>query len=290
MRTIYHLLVGFFYVLGIYQTVGQTTSPNVPKKFTYQSVVRDSSGQLITNNSLFYIFLIGLFTLITKIQVFGQSHKFEIGIEAFPNLSSLNGTEYNNRNFEPMLNFGAGIFFQYNVRKYFSLRTNIAYERKGSIQNLTGYDINGNPIAGDFFLSSNFDYTTIPLLFRFRFGNSFNFFINAGPYFGFLIKQIYKSDGVFPTPQVNEGTSFHKRFDLGLSTGLGFSLPVHSKLGFSFELRDNLGFYNVSKMPPPYLEKYTKTQSLNFIFGLNYLLLNNNYDKKKVFNSFKTIL
>jgi len=52
MRTIYHLLVGFFYVLGIYQTVGQTTSPNVPKKFTYQSVVRDSSGQLITNHNL----------------------------------------------------------------------------------------------------------------------------------------------------------------------------------------------------------------------------------------------
>ena len=52
MRIIYHLLVGFFYVLGIYQTVGQTTSPNVPKKFTYQSVVRDSSGQLITNHNL----------------------------------------------------------------------------------------------------------------------------------------------------------------------------------------------------------------------------------------------
>ena len=52
MRVIYHFLVGFFYVLGIYQTVGQTTSPNVPKKFTYQSVVRDSSGQLITNHNL----------------------------------------------------------------------------------------------------------------------------------------------------------------------------------------------------------------------------------------------
>jgi len=52
MRVIYHFLVGFFYVLGIYQTVGQTTSPNIPKKFTYQSVVRDSSGQLITNHNL----------------------------------------------------------------------------------------------------------------------------------------------------------------------------------------------------------------------------------------------
>jgi len=52
MRVIYHLLVGFFYILGIYQTVGQTTSPNIPKKFTYQSVVRDSSGQLITNHNL----------------------------------------------------------------------------------------------------------------------------------------------------------------------------------------------------------------------------------------------
>ena len=32
--------------------VGQTTSSNIPKKFTYQSVVRDSSGQLITNHNL----------------------------------------------------------------------------------------------------------------------------------------------------------------------------------------------------------------------------------------------
>ena len=37
---------------SICQVIGQVNSPNVPKKFTYQSVVRDSSGQLITNHNL----------------------------------------------------------------------------------------------------------------------------------------------------------------------------------------------------------------------------------------------
>lgn len=281
MRKIYHFIVRFLCVVGSVQTIGLTTRAKIPKKYTSQSIVPNWLGQLFTNNIINLILLIGFFFFNNQIQAFGQANRFEIGIEVFPNISSLNGTEYNNGIYEPILSFGSGIFFQYNVRKHLALRTNIAYERKGSILNYEAYDINGNPIDGDFFVSSNFDYTTIPLLFRFRFGNRVNFFINAGPYFGYLIKQVFKSTLFSATPQSFEQTSLHKRIDLGFTTGLGFSLPVNSRFGFSFELRNNLGMYNVSNMPPPYNETYTKTQSLNYILGLNYFLVHNNYDKKK---------
>ncbi len=45
-------LIGLFYVLGVIQGSGQSSNPNVPKMFTYQSVVRDSLGQLIINHNL----------------------------------------------------------------------------------------------------------------------------------------------------------------------------------------------------------------------------------------------
>lgn len=275
MRKIYHFIVRFLCVVGSVQTIGLTTRAKIPKKYTSLSKFPDWSAQLFNKNIIYLILLIGFF-LNNQIQVFGQANRFELGIEVFPNISSLNGTEYKNGFYEPILNFGSGVFFQYNIRKHFALRTNIAYERKGSIIKYEASDINGNPIDGDFFASSNFDYATIPLLFRFRFGDRINYFINSGPYFGYLIQQVYKNNLFSTTPQSVEGTFLHKKIDLGYTIGLGFSLPVNSKFGVSLELRNNLGLYNVSDMPPPYFESFTKTRSLNFILGLNYFLDHNN--------------
>ncbi len=124
MRKIYHFIVRFLCVVGSVQTIGLTTRAKIPKKYTSLSKFPDWSAQLFNKNIIYLILLIGFF-LNNQIQVFGQANRFELGIEVFPNISSLNGTEYKNGFYEPILNFGSGVFFQYNIRKHFALRTSI---------------------------------------------------------------------------------------------------------------------------------------------------------------------
>ena len=50
MKQIYLLLTTL--LLVHVQVFGQAVSPGVPNKFTYQSVVRDTMGQLLTNQSV----------------------------------------------------------------------------------------------------------------------------------------------------------------------------------------------------------------------------------------------
>lgn len=133
-------------------------------------------------------------------------------------------------------------------------------------------DISGNPLGKiTITINTNFDYLTLPILVRATFGKKVQFFLNAGPYFGYLIKQTFVSKGTnFPTT-TSDNTSLDKRFDTGISTGLGISVPIKTKFAFSFEIRNNLGLFNVSAVPVAN-NGTIKTNSTNFLLGFTYKL------------------
>lgn len=221
---------------------------------------------------------LGLLFLTVGETTFGQTNKFDVGVEGCPTLTFLRGNDFIDNNHEPTIGFTGGLFFQYNFKKIISLRTNIAFERKGSVLTAQTIDINGNPL-GEISTNTNFNYLTFPILFRATFGKKVQFFVNAGPYFGYLIKQTFVSTGDnFPTT-TNDNTALDKRFDTGISTGLGLSVPIKSKFAFAFEVRNNLGLYNVSAVPV--VNNGTiKTNSTNFLFGFTYKLGQRTSDTK----------
>jgi Outer membrane protein beta-barrel domain len=103
------------------------------------------------------------------------------------------------------------------------------------------------------------------------FGQKVQFFVNAGPYFGYLIKQTFVRTGDNIPTTTSNNTSLNNWFDTGISTGLGLSVPIKTKFAFSFEVRNNLGLYNVSDVPA--INNGTiKTNSINFLFGFTYKL------------------
>ena len=131
-------------------------------------------------------------------------------------------------------------------------------------------DINGTRV-GEISTYTKFDYLTFPILVRATFGKKVQYFVNAGPYFGYLIKQTFVTKGDnFPTT-TTDNTSFDKRFDTGISTGLGLSIPIKSKFAFSLELRNNLGLYNVTDLPVTN-SVIVKTNSTNILLGFTYKL------------------
>lgn len=215
-------------------------------------------------------FFFGLFLLTNLETTYGQTNKFDIGVEGSPSLIFLRGNDIIDNLHKPTIGFSTGLFFQYNFKKVVSLRTNIAFERKGSVLTSLTTDINGNQL-GKMTTNTNFDYLTLPILVRTTFGQKVQVFVNAGPYFGYLIKQTFvsKVDNI-PTTTSNN-TTLDKRFDTGITTGLGFSIPIKTKFAFSCEVRNNLGLYNVSAVPVSN-NGTIKTNSTNFLFGFTYKL------------------
>jgi hypothetical protein len=216
--------------------------------------------------SLFF----GLLLLTVGGTTYGQTNKFDIGVEGSPSLIFLRGNDIIDNLHKPTIGFSGGLFFQYNFKKVVSLRTNIAFERKGSVLTSQTTDIIGNPL-GEVNTHTNFDYLTLPILVRATFGKKVQFLVNAGPYFGYLIKQTFviKGDNI---PTTTSDNTFHdKRFDTGISTGLGLSVPIKTKFAFSFEVRNNLGLYNVSAVRVAN-NGTIKTNSTNFLLGFTYKL------------------
>ena len=206
---------------------------------------------------------------LTAGTAYGQASSFEIGIEGGPSLISLRGNETINNHHKTTIGYSAGFSLQYNFKKIISLRTNIAYEKKGSIVRAERTDIYGNSL-GEIDIHTNFDYLTLPVLVRVTFGENVQYFINAGPYFGHLIKQTFVSED-YNGQQTIDNTFNDKRFDVGISTGLGISIPIKTKFSASFEIRNNLGLYNVSEVPVLNNGRI-KTNSTNFLFGFAYKL------------------
>lgn len=209
----------------------------------------------------------------------GQTNKFDIGVEGSPSLIFLRGNDIIDNLHKPTIGFSGGLFFQYNFKKVVSLRTNIAFERKGSV--LT-YEITTNSNGNSFekvTTNTNFDYLILPILVRATFGKRVQFFVNAGPYFGYLIKQTFVTKGDNIPTTTNDNTSLNKRFDTGISTGLGLSVPIKTKFLFSFEVRNNLGLYNVRAVSVVN-NGTTKTNSTNFLLGFAYKLGQRTSDTK----------
>ena len=215
-----------------------------------------------------YKLLSVLFCTLT-FATFGQTNRFDIGAEGGFSLASLRGNDFIDKYHSTIIGYSGGIYFQYNFRKIISVRTGAYFERKGSSFEFWTVDEFGENI-GVIHGYENFDYLTVPLLLRATFGKKLNFFINAGPYIGFLLKETEHTDALQSLPETNaNGTEFFNRTEFGLSAGMGLSYILKQKFSFSFEVRDNLGLTNTSKQSATN-NGQIKTNALNFLLGFGY--------------------
>ncbi|GAB4488509.1 MAG: hypothetical protein OHK0019_04980 [Saprospiraceae bacterium] len=219
---------------------------------------------------------IALFFLVSLLPVltFAQAGKSALGIEGGPSLISLRGNPANDTINNPAIGFAGGIFFQYPLQKIISIRANLVFERKGAVASseILVTDDDGN-IKGvsKYKVHTNFDYLSTSVLLRATFGKKVRYFVNTGPYFGYLTMLTFsaKYSDFFPDTTV-EDTNLVKRFDRGVVVGLGTSVIVKRKYSISCELRNNLGLYDLSKSPNS-SEGSIKTNSTNLLLSFAYM-------------------
>ncbi|GGK62210.1 porin family protein [Rufibacter glacialis] len=195
----------------------------------------------------------------------------QVGLVAGPSLSYFRGNQYVHGTYMGWENdirstFGLSARYQ---RQGFYLKTNLFYEDKGVKTDIYYTDSNGN-IFDDYTAKTHFRFITLPVLVGVHIKES-GFFVNAGPYAGFLLKQNY-SDNTPDSPirDNSDNSRDYKRLDLGISGGIGYSKPISSALTLSAEARHNLGLRNISTGP-----NSRRTGSTSLLLGLHYSLTGN---------------
>ncbi|TWI03310.1 outer membrane protein with beta-barrel domain [Flavobacterium tiangeerense] len=215
------------------------------------------------------------FLLISTLN-YSQNSKIKIGVQAGLNYSNLRGYDIPVQ-FEPFysespaFSFLGGLNFEYQMKEKLSLKLELNYERKSQKgdNNIEVTDTNDFSQNYNFTSKKNYDYLVLPIMLKYNFSNTNSFYVNGGPFIGYLLKSnltndLEKIDGLNNDPV--ETTNLNNKTDFGLSIGLGKTIEINEKNSIFIEIRENLGLSNTSKNKV-WGNGEVKTNSLNLIIG-----------------------
>ena len=135
-----------------------------------------------------------------------------------------------------------GVFADFGISKHFSIKTAISYSGQGGIREgvqpipsealPAGIPLPPVQLFADFSNEAILKYLEIPVLAKLEWGNKFRYFVNAGPYIGFLMSAKQQTDG-------NSG--------LYLDESGSAAIPGVPSISFTKEtdVKDNLNTVNV---------------------------------------------
>ncbi|MES2543414.1 MAG: porin family protein [Bacteroidota bacterium] len=128
---------------------------------------------------------------------------------------------------------------EYYFSNKWGIKTKLIFDQKGWNN---GYLIDYN--TGDEYVSHfRLNYITIPVMANWHFGKTGNWYLNFGPYFGFLSSAtaITQTEGDIDVKELFESNDF------GISYGIGVKIPVNNKIKFFIEVEGQGGFSELAK-------------------------------------------
>jgi hypothetical protein len=184
-------------------------------------------------NKFFTILLVAVTFSATSFAQSKGTTQFGINV----GINNTNVTAGNIPNSDAHIGFNAGISLEHYFSESWSFKTRVIYDQKGwdsgyldtgSGKNLTNYKLN---------------YVTVPLLANWHFGRKKNWYLDFGPYAGFLISASESAGG-------QDVKSFFNTFDAGFDLGIGVKFPVSQTTKFYIELNGAGGLTDIAKGNP----------------------------------------
>ncbi|PZU83768.1 MAG: PorT family protein [Chryseobacterium sp.] len=176
--------------------------------------------------------------LTAAIAVCGLSNAQTFGLKAGGNVASVSNFDDSKAKFS----FYAGAFVNVPLAESFSLQPEVLYNAKGA-----KYDG-----AGD--AKMNLDYISVPVMFQYN--ATPQFYLEAGPEFGFLVSAKVKANG-----NSADFKDFVNGFDLGIGLGAGYNFTS----SFGANVRYVAGVTDIAKE-----NEGDATRNGVFQFGLTY--------------------
>lgn len=177
----------------------------------------------------------------------------QFGIKAGANISSISKDGFEDT--KSKVGFNAGVFMNAPLSEQFSIQPEVMYSQMGSKVNFTD-----NASA-----TLKLDYITVPVMFQFN--ATPQFYLEAGPEFGFLVSSKAKGEVNGNTQTVDLDKDNFNSFNMGAGLGLGFNF--NKNIGIN--ARYVAGFTNINKDGETSLNNEKQTNRNNtFQVGLNY--------------------
>jgi opacity protein-like surface antigen len=191
-----------------------------------------------------------LFSAVAKAQGRGN---IEFGLNTGYNASYVNNY-YEYLDYRNGYNFGASLDFYFS--QDWSLKVKAIYDKKGWNHDLINVD--GNNFVTNYDLT----YLTVPVMANWHFGNYHDWYINFGPYIGFLMDAEDTRFGYDIKDSFNET-------DFGVALGLGVKIPISNYVKINLEYDMQAGLTDA--LVEDYGENISNFRH-SFNVGLNFLL------------------
>ena len=183
-----------------------------------------------------------------------QKGNFEYGFNVGLNVSGVTvGTNYTS---DSKIGFNVGAFGDYFFSDRWSIKAKLNFDQKGWNG---GYFSNNN--VGSL-TNYRYDYLTVPVMANWHFGRKRNWYLNFGPYVGFLIDAKETNLDI-------DLKDLSESIDAGLALGIGVKIPVTDKIKILLEVDSQSGLADIIKNNQGGSTTNNRS-SLNagFVFGL----------------------
>jgi long-subunit fatty acid transport protein len=162
-----------------------------------------------------------------------RANSAEFGIGLGLNLSTVQSSA-TGENADYKAGFNMGVSGEYYITSRWGVKAGVNYDQKGWGN---GFVIlpDGTEIDN---VNFQVNYITVPIMADWHFGRMRNWYIDFGPYLGFLTDATESSNSTDVKPLFNST-------DVGLAFGIGVKVPVSRTAKVFFEYDGQAGFNNV---------------------------------------------
>jgi hypothetical protein len=190
---------------------------------------------------------------LTQAQVAKGQTEFGIGIGyGGAYISTANSSETSKA--VGVLNIAASLDHYFSDR--WSLKAKVVYDQKGWGNGFIADLSTGQTVTN---VDYNYNYITVPVMANWHFGKTRNWYLNFGPYVGFLLSAEVKDYNLDVKP-------YSTTTDAGLAAGIGVKIPLSKKLKFFIEYDGQNGIVDIFKNSTD----ATQVSRGSFNIGLNF--------------------
>jgi hypothetical protein len=174
------------------------------------------------------------------------------GLKAGLNVSSISDDGYEDA--KSKAGFYGGVFMNAPLSEQFSIQPEVLYSQMGAkVTGTNSYTVGSVTTTDKNSASLNLDYIAVPVMFQFH--ATPNFYLEAGPEFGFLVGAKAKGDTTTTVTSGGSSTTttdsyssrdlkdYYSGFNMGAGLGLGFNFTPN----FGINARYVAGFTDINK-------------------------------------------
>ena len=178
----------------------------------------------------------------------------QFGIKGGMNVSTISDEGFDDT--KSKVGYYAGVFMNVPVSESFSIQPEVLYNNLGS---KVSYTVSGTTYSS----TLNLDYVAVPVMFQYK--ATPQFYLEAGPEFGFLVNAKQKFDNGSSSIVTELDKEDFNSFNMGIGLGLGFDISKNVGLNARYVA----GFSDVTK-PSSDPSTNAKNKNNTFQVGLNF--------------------